>query len=113
VKNKNKLQSGKTKLRINLVIVVVGVISVFLTRYLIETKRQDDIRNIGYRINDYRREVRQMKFMNAKLISELEKIKKPDVIMAMLKKYGVKLTMPTLEKTTTISFSHGKVKKSW
>ena len=86
MKNKNKLQSGKTKLRINLVIVMVGVISVFLTRYLIETKRQDDIRNIGYRINDYRREVRQMKFMNAKLISELEKIKKPDVIMAMLKK---------------------------
>ncbi len=108
MKKNNKLQSGKTKLSINLVIVVVGIISIFLTRYLIEAKRQDDIRNIGYRINGYRREIRQMKFMNAKLRSELEKIRKPVEIMTMLKKYGIKLTMPSLETTTTISLPHGK-----
>ena len=101
-KNQN-LQSGKIKLRVNLVIVIVGVISVFLTKSIVETKRQDDIRNIGYRINDYRKDVRQLKSMNAKLISELEKIKKPDVIIAMLRRYGVKLSMPALERTSTIS----------
>ena len=106
-------KSVKKSISINLILIITGIISVFLTRYIIEAKRQGDIRKIGYRINSYRREVRQMKFMNAKLISELEKIKKPDVIMAMLRKYGVKLTMPTLEKTTTISLSRGKVKKSW
>jgi len=108
VRNNQNLQSGKTKLRINLIIVIVGIIAVFLTKYIVETKRQDDIRNIGYRINDYRKDVRQLKFMNAKLISELEKIKKPDVIIAMLRKYGVKLSMPTLERTTTISVKNDK-----
>ena len=108
MRNNQNLQSGKTKLRINLIIVIVGIIAVFLTKYIVETKRQDDIRNIGYRINDYRKDVRQLKFMNAKLISELEKIKKPDVIIAMLRKYGVKLSMPTLERTTTISVKNDK-----
>jgi len=108
VRNNLNLQSGKTKLRINLIIVIVGIIAVFLTKYIVETKRQDDIRNIGYRINDYRKDVRQLKFMNAKLNAELEKIKKPDVIIAMLKKYGVKLSMPTLERTTTISIKNDK-----
>jgi len=103
VRNENKLQSGKIKLRVNLVIVIIGITTVFLSKYLIEIKRQDDIRNIGYRINDYRKNLRQLKFMNAKLVSELEKVKKPDAVMAMLKKYGVKLSIPTLERTTTIS----------
>ena len=108
MRKNQKLQSGKIKLRVNLVIVIVGIISVFLTKSIVETKRQDDIRNIGYRINDYRKDVRQLKSMNAKLISELEKIKKPDVIIAMLKKYGIKLSMPTLERTTTISIKNDK-----
>jgi len=99
---KRKQKSVKKNLSVNLILIITGIISVFLTRYLIEAKRQDDIRNIGYRINGYRRDISQMKSWNAKLRSELEKIRKPDVIMTMLRKYGVKLTMPSLEKTTTI-----------
>ena len=108
MKNKNKLQSGKIKLRTNLVIVIGGIVSIFLTKNLIEAKRQDDIRNIGYRINNYRKDLSRLKFMNAKLVSELEKVKKPDAIIGMLRKYGVKLSMPTLERTTTISLKNGK-----
>lgn len=109
--NEKKLQSGKTKLRVNLIIVIAGIISIFLTKYIIETKRQNEIREIGYKINGYRTEIRQMKSMNAKLNSELEKIKKPVVIMSMLRKYGIKLNMPNLEKTITISLSKAKAKK--
>ncbi len=106
--NRRREKNVKNKISINLILIIAGVISVFLTKYLVEAKRQDDIRNIGYKINSYRREVRRTKSRNAKLRSELEKIKKPDVIMAMLRKYGIKLTMPNLERTTTITLKRGK-----
>jgi len=107
VKNNKKLKAGKIKLRVNLVIVIIGIASVFLTKYLIEIKRQDDIRNIGYSINNYRKDIRQLKAINSKLVSELEKVKKPNVVIDMLRKYGVKLSMPSLERTTTISLKTG------
>ena len=105
---RKKNKSVKNKLSLNLILIIIGIVSVFLTRLLIEADHQKKIRDIGYRINGYRSEKRQMEFMNAKLSSELEKIKKPDAIKAMLRKYGIKLSMPTLEKMTTISLPNGK-----
>jgi|GEM_PF-2446272 len=106
-KKKKRQKSVNKNLSVNLILIITGIVSVLLTRFLIEAKRQDEIRNIGYKINVYRNEIKQLQYRKAKLRSELEKIKKPDQIMSMLRKEGIKLSMPNLERTKTIKFARG------
>jgi len=98
-KLKNHNESGfSIPANYKFVITIGAIVIVGLAYYIIGTKREYEIRTIGYKVNTLRQEIQKARDLNSDLKARLAEIKKLDRIIAKLNGYGVKLTAPPLNK---------------
>ena len=96
------------------VIVIASLVIIGLAYYLIDARRQIEIRDTGYRVNSLRQEIQKARSLNSNLKARLAELKRLDRVISKLESYGIKLSAPPLEKVYVLKLYggvNGKEKK--
>ncbi len=89
------------------VIIIGALVIIGLAYYLIDAQRQIEIRDTGYRMNALRQEIQKAKNLNSDLRARLAELKKLDRVIAKLESYGIKLSVPPIQKVYRIKLYDG------
>jgi len=83
--------------RFKCVLVIAGLIIAGTTKYFVDVRQKTRMRDIGYRINQYRQQVIEAENIRANLCFVQVETRRPEVVICGLRAFGITLVRPPLE----------------